>query len=79
MVQQDLAESTGAAAALRQLLAPELVYSTQIPRESLFVRASARGLPVGLLEAGAFTQSVFDSLRDETESKLGPGSSRVRV
>lgn len=72
MVQQDLPESTRAATALRQLLAPELVYTTQIPRDGLFIKASARGLPVGILEDGASTQAAFDSLRDETESKLGP-------
>ncbi len=71
MVQQDLVESTGATTALRQLLAPELVYMTEIPRNGLFVRASARGLPVGVLEDGASTQKVFDALRDETEAKLG--------
>jgi chromosome partitioning protein len=73
MVQQDLAESAEAAAALRQLLPPEMVFQTQIPRDGLFVRASARGLPVGVLEDGAGAQIVFDSLRAEIEAKLEPG------
>jgi chromosome partitioning protein len=72
MVQQDLAESTEAAAALRQLLPPEMVFKTQIPRDGLFVRASARGLPVGVLDDGAGAQLVFDSLRAEIEAKLEP-------
>jgi chromosome partitioning protein len=76
MVQNDLAESTEAAAALRQLLPPEMVFRTQIPRDGLFVRASARGLPVGVLEDGAGAQVVFDSLRAEIESKLEPGDGR---
>lgn len=70
MVQHDLAESTEAAAALRQLLPQEMVFQTQIPRDGLFVRASARGLPVGVLEDGAGAQVVFDSLRAEIEAKL---------
>lgn len=70
MVQQDLAESTEAAAALRQLLPAEMVFQTQIPRDGLFVRASARGLPIGVLEDGAGAQVVFDSLRAEIEAKL---------
>ncbi|GAA5115922.1 ParA family protein [Luteolibacter yonseiensis] len=70
MVQKELAESTEAAAALRQLLPPEMVFQTQIPRDGLFVRASARGLPVGVLEDGAGAQIVFDSLRAEVEAKL---------
>lgn len=73
MVQNDLAESIEAAAALRQLLPPEMVFKTQIPRDGLFVRASARGLPVGVLEDGAGAQIVFDSLRAEIEAKLKPG------
>jgi chromosome partitioning protein len=73
MVQNDLAESIEAAAALRQLLPHEMVFRTQIPRDGLFVRASARGLPVGVLEDGAGAQTVFDSLRAEIEAKLEPG------
>ncbi len=72
MVQHELAESTEAANALRQLLPPEMVFQTQIPRDSLFVRASARGLPVGVLEDGGGAQVVFDALRAEIEAKLEP-------
>lgn len=76
MVQHDLAESTEAAAALRQLLPQEMVFQTQIPRDGLFVRASARGLPVGVLEDGAGAQVVFDSLRAEIEAKLEPNDAQ---
>jgi len=76
MVQNDLAESTEAAAALRQLLPADMVFKTQIPRDGLFVRASARGLPVGVLEDGAGAQIVFDALRSEIEAKLEPGDSQ---
>lgn len=77
MVQKDLAESAEAADALRQLLPPEMVFKTQIPRDGLFVRASARGLPVGVMDDGAGAQLVFDSLRAEIEGKLEPrGASR---
>jgi chromosome partitioning protein len=70
MVQEDLTESTGAAVALRQLLPPAMVFQTQIPRDGLFVRASARGLPVGVLDDGAPVQRIFDSLRGEIETKI---------
>ena len=73
MVQNDLAESTEAAAALRELLPSDMVFNTQVPRDGLFVRASARGLPVGVLEDGAGAQVVFDALRAEIETKLEPG------
>lgn len=72
MVQQNLAESTEAAAALRSLLPPEMVFRTQIPRDPLFVKASARGLPVGVLEDGAGALAVFDALRVEIEERLEP-------
>jgi chromosome partitioning protein len=70
MVQEDLAESTEAATTLRQLLPTEMVFRSEIPRDSLFVRASARGLPVGVLDDGGPAQAVFDSLRREIQVKL---------
>ena len=70
MVQYELTESTQAAAALRQLLPPEMVFLTQIPRDGLFLRASARGLPVGMLKDSAGVLAVFDALRAEITTKL---------
>ena len=70
MVQQNLVESTGAAKALRELLPPAMIFNTEIPRDDLFIKASARGLPVGVMEGGDSTQQVFDALRMEIESKL---------
>jgi chromosome partitioning protein len=78
MVQQDLAESAEAAHSLRELLPRELVFRTQIPRDGLFVRASARGLPIGVLEDGAGAMAVFDSLRAEIDSKLDPAQDPLR-
>lgn len=72
MVHQHLPESLESAAALRQLLPADMVFQTHIPRDDLFVRASARGVPVGALEEGLAAQSVFDALRAEVESKLEP-------
>lgn len=77
MVQNELPESTEAAAALRGLLPPEMVFQTEIPRDGLFVRASARGLPIGALEDGFGAQMVFDSLRTEIEAKLKPTSGHL--
>ena len=70
MVQDDLPESVDAAVALRRLLPPGMVFNTQVPRQGLFVRASARGLPVGVLNGGAAAQAVFDNLRGEVQAKL---------
>lgn len=69
MLQQDLAESREAAQALRQLLPQGMVFQTSVPRDGIFVRASAKGLPVGILEDGAGALAVFDSLRAEIEAK----------
>jgi chromosome partitioning protein len=79
MVQNDLAESLEAAEALRHLLPEELVFKTQVPRDPLFVRASARGLPVGVMEDGSGAQTVFDSLRSEIELKLEKIESRSAI
>ena len=73
MVQPELTESREVAATLRQILPPEWIFQTHIPRDPLFIRASARGLPVGLLDAGAGVQAVFDALRTEVTAKLNLG------
>lgn len=72
MVQQDMEESRDSVAALRSLLPEELLMRTLVPRDPLFVKASARGLPIGVMEDGAGASAVFDSLRAEIESKLVP-------
>lgn len=70
MVQHDLPESRGVASSLRQLLTPDLVFETQIPRDSIFIKASSRGLPVGAMDHGAASQHIFDLLLDEVAEKL---------
>lgn len=70
MLQSELQESASAAQALRDLLPAEMVFRTEIPRNDIFIKASARGLPVGVMENGESTQQIFDSLRMEIESKL---------
>ena len=71
MMQPELAESRDTVQALRNILPPELVMRTVIPRDDLFIRASAKGLPVGVLKEGAPILTVFDNLRAEVESILG--------
>ena len=57
------------------LTSRDLVLRTMVPRDGLFVKASARGLPVGVLEDGEGALAVFDSLRAEVQSKFErPGS-----
>jgi chromosome partitioning protein len=70
MMQANLAESRETVQALRNLLPSEMVLRTVIPRDDLFIRASAKGLPVGVMESGAGALAVFDSLRAEIEAKL---------
>ena len=70
MLQENIAESAEAAAALRDLLPPEMLFQTAIPRDDTFIRASARGLPVGALEEGQSIEAIFDSLCSEVRSKL---------
>jgi len=70
MVLKELPESRESVEALRGLLPPELVLDTTVPRDPLFVKASARGLPVGVMDDGAGALAVFDAMRAEIESKL---------
>ena len=70
MVQQHLLESLEAAQALRNILPSEMVLRSVVPRDDLFIRASAKGLPVGVMEEGAGALAVFDGLRAELEGKM---------
>ncbi|MBK1832708.1 ParA family protein [Roseibacillus ishigakijimensis] len=70
MMQPRLAESREAARGVKEILPPELLFRTTIPRDDLFLRASARGVPVGALENGKGAMAVFDRVRREVEDKL---------
>ena len=70
MVQKDLIDSVEAAAALRRLLPEEMVFQAEVPRDNLFVRASARGLPVGAMQHSGNIHHVFDLMRAEILEKL---------
>ncbi|HEX5790563.1 MAG TPA: ParA family protein, partial [Luteolibacter sp.] len=59
MVQHNLPESAGAAQALRGLLPPDMVFRAEVPRSDLFIKASARGLPVGVMDGSQSTMDVF--------------------
>lgn len=70
MLQPNVPESRDAAQALRGILPPNLVLRTVIPRDDLFIRASAKGLPIGAMDDGAAGLATFDHLRQEIEAKL---------
>ncbi len=71
MMQSHLPESRDTGQSLRAILPPEMVMQTVVPREDLFIQASARGLPAGVMEGGGEALGVFDNLRLEVERKLG--------
>jgi len=72
MVQKNLRESTEACYGLRSILPEKLVMMAEIPRGDVFIQASARGLPVGVLKGGQRVSEKFDILRKEIEQKLLP-------
>ena len=49
---------------------PEMVMTTVIPRGDLFVKASARGLPAGVMDGGEEALRLFERLRIEIDRKL---------
>lgn len=73
MVQPELQESTSAARALRDLLPHDMVFQTEIPRDDIYIKASARGLPVGVMEHGGNAMRVYDALRSEIDAKISIG------
>jgi chromosome partitioning protein len=82
MVQRNLRESVDAGEGLRSVLPADLVMTAEIPRDDLFIKASARGLPVGVLREGAEILEEFNTLRREIELKLEKrntaGNERIR-
>jgi chromosome partitioning protein len=57
---------------IKRVLPPELVCQAMLPRDSAVIRASMKGMPLGLLRGGAppAIALVFDQLAAELESKL---------
>ena len=70
MVQRDLEESVESADGLRELLPTALLFSQEVPRDGLFLKASAKGIPVGVLQGASSLLHIFDDLRTEIETKL---------
>ncbi|MFC4993086.1 ParA family protein [Rubritalea tangerina] len=71
MVQRDLVESAEAANGMRQLLPSAMVMEAEVARDDLFLKASGKGVPVGVLQGATSLLDTFNSLRMEIESKLG--------
>ena len=59
----------GQVQALRQLLPPELVFQNEVPRDGTFIKASARGLPAGIMENGEPIRKIFEGIRMEITRK----------
>lgn len=69
-VQYRLIESVEAVSGLRELLPKAMVLDTEIPRDDLVLRASAKGFPVGAVEPHAEVSEAFDALSREIEKLL---------
>ena len=72
MLQQDQAESLEVARELRDIIPPSLFLRSSIPRDSAFLKASAIGVPLGLLHRNPPAAAlVFDQLAAELETRMG--------
>lgn len=71
MVQPNQKESTEVVRELRAIIPPQLFCSTLIPRDPVFLKASAAGVPLGLLHRQPPAAAhVFDQLAAELEPRL---------
>ena len=71
MVQHEQRESADVIRELRALLPGRLLLDTLIPRDPVFIKASAVGVPVGLLfQQPPAVAHVFDQLAAELEPRL---------
>ncbi|MEC7862544.1 MAG: AAA family ATPase [Verrucomicrobiota bacterium] len=72
MVNPHQRESVESESQLRSALPSGIMFQTSIPRDSVFLRASSLGVPVGLLSRNPVSAAVaFDQLAAELELKLG--------
>ena len=46
---------------------------SEVPRDDLFIKASARGLPIGVMPEGSGALTIFDNLRVDVEGRLRKG------
>lgn len=71
MVQADVEESADVVRELRQIVPPALMLHAAIPRDAIFLRASAVGVPLGLLfQHPPAAAIIFDQVAAELESRL---------
>ncbi|WP_083912991.1 ParA family protein [Rubritalea marina] len=70
MVQRDLPESAEVADGIRDLLPEALVMREEIPRSDLFLKASGKGVPVGVMPEAESLLENFEKLRVEIDAKL---------
>lgn len=73
MVQADQPSSSDIVRKLREILPPELLFTTIVPRDPVFLRASEHGVPLALLSQHPVPAAlIFDQLAAEVEQRL-PG------
>jgi chromosome partitioning protein len=71
MVQSDVEDSANVVRELRQIVPPQLMLHAAIPRDSVFLRASAVGVPLGLLfQNPPAAAIIFDQVAAELESRI---------
>jgi chromosome partitioning protein len=72
MLSSTLEASVKVARELRQMLPPALLFSQAIPRDTLFLEASALGLPIALLRRNPPPVALlFDQIAAELETRTG--------
>ncbi len=73
MADPDVEDTKKIVEEIKRVLPPELVFQSMLPRDEAVIRASMKGMPLGLVRGGAppAIALVFDQLAAEVEAKLG--------
>lgn len=80
MLQAGEGESADVARQMRDMLPAGMVLANSIPRDSLFLRASSAGVPVGLMSDRPSESSLaFDQLAAEMERKMNLETQQART
>ena len=77
MLQLPQAESCGVAREVWDSFPDELVFETHVPRDPVFLEATAAGVPIGLLRTPRPPVAhVFENLAEDLERRFGFNASR---
>lgn len=70
MTENTMPENIEAEKGIHAILPEDFIFETNLPLDNLFIKSSAMGLPIALLEGSEELRKKFESLVEEVQDKL---------